>query len=121
MDEEVEIEAAAMLVAPAAALQLHDHDDDEQPQPVYCAVGGIGKNEEEWKANLQWVLANEPRSKRLVLAHLRRPPSRINMSSFLASSILLLLLFCFLLHNQTLQFILAASLYVRCFIQFIWS
>ncbi|KAG2655095.1 U-box domain-containing protein 33-like isoform X2 [Panicum virgatum] len=76
MEEEVE---AAAILGPAAALRLHDHDDDEQPQPVYCAVGGIGKNEEEWKANLQWVLANVPRSKRLVLAHLRRPPSRINM------------------------------------------
>ncbi|CAO2040145.1 unnamed protein product [Urochloa humidicola] len=70
----MEEEVGAAILGPAAALHLHD-DDEEQPQPVYCAVG-IGS---EWKANLQWVLANVPRSKRLVLAHLRRPPSRINM------------------------------------------
>ncbi|CAN6245562.1 unnamed protein product [Urochloa humidicola] len=71
MEEE---DVGAAILGPAAALHLDD-DDEEQPQPVYCAVG-IGS---EWKANLQWVLANVPRSKRLVLAHLRRPPSRINM------------------------------------------
>ncbi|PAN09032.1 hypothetical protein PAHAL_1G453400 [Panicum hallii] len=76
MEEEL---GEAIILGPAAALRLQDRDDDEQqPQPVYCAVGGIA-GKEEWKANLQWVLANVPRSKRLVLAHLRRPPSRINM------------------------------------------
>ncbi|KAM3257370.1 hypothetical protein ACQJBY_049587 [Aegilops geniculata] len=41
---------------------------------VYCAVG------KEWRANLRWVLANFPRSRhRLVLAHVHRPPHRINM------------------------------------------
>ncbi|CAL4886078.1 unnamed protein product [Urochloa decumbens] len=72
----MEEEVGAAILGPAAALHLHDDDEEEeQPPPVYCAVG-IGR---EWKANLQWVLANVPRSKRLVLAHLRRPPSRINM------------------------------------------
>ncbi|CAL5020300.1 unnamed protein product [Urochloa decumbens] len=72
----MEEEVGAAILGPAAALHLHDdEEEEEQPPPVYCAVG-IGR---EWKANLQWVLANVPRSKRLVLAHLRRPPSRINM------------------------------------------
>ncbi|KAL6591533.1 hypothetical protein ACP70R_050036 [Stipagrostis hirtigluma subsp. patula] len=53
------------------------HGGQEQEQAVYCAVGKEGAK--EWKANLQWVLANFPRTKRLVLAHLHRPPSRINM------------------------------------------
>ncbi|PUZ78323.1 hypothetical protein GQ55_1G443600 [Panicum hallii var. hallii] len=76
MEEEL---GEAIILGPAAALRLQDRDNDEQqPQPVYCAVGGTA-GKEEWKANLQWVLANVPRSKRLVLAHLRRPPSRINM------------------------------------------
>ncbi|CAL4967724.1 unnamed protein product [Urochloa decumbens] len=74
----MEEEVGAAILGPAAALHLHDDvEEEEQPPPVYCAVG-IGR---EWKANLQWVLANVPRSKRLVLAHLRRPPSRINMSA----------------------------------------
>jgi hypothetical protein len=106
MEEEL---GEAIILGPAAALRLQDRDDDEQqPQPVYCAVGGIA-GKEEWKANLQWVLANVPRSKRLVLAHLRRPPSRINMSAFLASC------FFFLLNQILHQFLLAASMYVVSF------
>ncbi|XP_062221464.1 U-box domain-containing protein 33-like isoform X2 [Phragmites australis] len=49
----------------------------QEEQVVYCAVGKEAAK--EWKANLQWVLANVPRSKRIVLAHLHRPASRINM------------------------------------------
>ncbi|KAL6911282.1 hypothetical protein ACP4OV_000087 [Aristida adscensionis] len=47
---------------------------------VLCAVA-LGKEAaaKEWKANLRWALANVARGKRLVLAHLHRPPSRINM------------------------------------------
>ncbi|KAM3275214.1 hypothetical protein ACQJBY_043897 [Aegilops geniculata] len=45
---------------------------------VYCAVGKEAGR--EWRANLRWVLANLPRSRhRLVLAHVHRPPHRINM------------------------------------------
>ncbi|VAI32316.1 unnamed protein product [Triticum turgidum subsp. durum] len=45
---------------------------------VYCAVGKEAGR--EWRANLRWVLANFPRSRhRLVLAHVHRPPHRINM------------------------------------------
>ena len=76
--------------------------EEEHAQAVYCAVGmgigigigiGIGTGSasqnqaqaaEEWKANLRWVLAAlAPRrsSRRLVLAHLRRPTSRINISA----------------------------------------
>ncbi|WVZ73088.1 hypothetical protein U9M48_021436 [Paspalum notatum var. saurae] len=80
-------------------------EDDEEEQLVYCAVGvgiaraGGGGNgnrketmakhkrkQQEWKANLQWVLANvaaasnsKRRRQRIVLVHLRRLPSRINM------------------------------------------
>ncbi|VAI81351.1 unnamed protein product [Triticum turgidum subsp. durum] len=44
-------------------------------EEVYCAVG---KEQWNWKANLRWVLANFP-GRRLVLAHVHRPPHRINM------------------------------------------
>ncbi|XBH69956.1 hypothetical protein VPH35_097720 [Triticum aestivum] len=45
---------------------------------VYRAVGKEAGR--EWRANLRWVLANFPRSRhRLVLAHVHRPPHRINM------------------------------------------
>lgn len=49
---------------------------------VYCAVGKEAAK--EWKANLQWALANFPRTRcnRLVLAHVHRPASRINMSTY---------------------------------------
>ncbi|GJM87403.1 hypothetical protein PR202_ga03353 [Eleusine coracana subsp. coracana] len=50
---------------------------EEEQQVVYCAVGKEAGR--EWKANLLWVLANLPRSKRLVFLHLHRPASRINM------------------------------------------
>jgi hypothetical protein len=63
---------------------------------------GVGR-EEDWKANLQWVLANVPRSRRLVLAHLRRPPSRINMSTCVASPSFLLLLLLLLAPQPTNQ------------------
>ncbi|KAF7104843.1 hypothetical protein CFC21_105710 [Triticum aestivum] len=49
-------------------------------EEVYCAVG---KEQWNWKANLRWVLANFP-GRRLVLAHVHRPPHRINMSKFLS-------------------------------------
>jgi hypothetical protein len=94
-----EEEAGAAILGPAAALHSHagagagagGGGEEQPPQqpPVYCAVG-VGR-EEDWKANLQWVLANVPRSRRLVLAHLRRPPSRINMSTCVASPSFLLL------------------------------
>jgi hypothetical protein len=53
---------------------------------VYYAEGiGTGSGSQEWKANLSWVLAAlAPRrssSRCLVLAHLRRPTSRINISA----------------------------------------
>ncbi|CAD6241624.1 unnamed protein product [Miscanthus lutarioriparius] len=72
----------------------HQHQnqetEEEHAQAVYCAVGigtGSGSRNQaqaakEWKANLRWVLAAlAPRrsSRRLVLAHLRRPTSRINI------------------------------------------
>ena len=44
-------------------------------EEVYCAVA---KEHWNWKANLRWVLANFP-GRRLVLAHVHRPPHRINM------------------------------------------
>ncbi|XP_044956782.1 U-box domain-containing protein 33-like isoform X1 [Hordeum vulgare subsp. vulgare] len=46
-----------------------------EEEEVYCAVG---KEQWNWKANLRWVLANFP-GRRLVLAHVHRPPHRINM------------------------------------------
>jgi hypothetical protein len=74
----------------------HQQTEEEHAQAVYCAVGiGTGSRNqaqaaEEWKANLRWVLAAlAPRrsSRRLVLvlvlAHLRRPTSRINISACL--------------------------------------
>nr|CAB3448384.1 unnamed protein product [Digitaria exilis] len=70
----MEEEEDAIVAPAAAALHLHGGGGGGGGDEVYCAVG-IGN----WKANLQWVLANVPRSKRLVLAHLRRPTSRINM------------------------------------------
>ncbi|NP_001168289.1 putative U-box domain protein kinase family [Zea mays] len=58
--------------------------EEEHAQAVYCAVGiGTGSGSQEWKDNLRWVLAAlAPRrssSRCLVLAHLRRPTSRINI------------------------------------------
>jgi hypothetical protein len=103
-----EEEAGAAILGPAAALHSHagagagagGGGEEQPPQqpPVYCAVG-VGR-EEDWKANLQWVLANVPRSRRLVLAHLRRPPSRINMSTCVASPSFFLLLLLLLLPPQ---------------------
>ncbi|KAM0906541.1 hypothetical protein ACQ4PT_016683 [Festuca glaucescens] len=57
-------------------------DDAEERADVYCAVGKDAGR--EWKANLRWVLADFPRSQChrrlvLVLAHVHRPPQRINM------------------------------------------
>jgi len=77
--------------------QQHQNQEteEEHAQAVYCAVGigtGSGSRNQaraakEWKANLRWVLAAlAPRrssSKRLVLAHLRRPTSRMNISACL--------------------------------------
>lgn len=64
----------------------HEEEEEEEVPAavVYCAVGKDGGR--EWKANLRWVLANFPhRSRRrfsLVLAHVHRPPHRVNMSMF---------------------------------------
>jgi hypothetical protein len=60
-------------------------DDAEERADVYCAVGKDAGR--EWRANLRWVLADFPRSQShrrlvLVLAHVHRPPQRINMSMF---------------------------------------
>ncbi|KAM0863938.1 hypothetical protein ACQ4PT_044247 [Festuca glaucescens] len=57
-------------------------DDAEERADVYCAVGKDAGR--EWRANLRWVLADFPRSQShrrlvLVLAHVHRPPQRINM------------------------------------------
>jgi hypothetical protein len=115
-----EEEAGAAILGPAAALHSHagagagagGGGEEQPPQqpPVYCAVG-VGR-EEDWKANLQWVLANVPRSRRLVLAHLRRPPSRINMSTCVASpSFLLLLLLLLLLAPQPTNQPTSSSIY----------
>jgi hypothetical protein len=91
------MQAAAPLPLPGqarAAAAAPDGDERGQPQPE-----GGGRHQqteeehaqaEEWKANLRWVLAAlAPRrsSRRLVLvlvlAHLRRPTSRINISACL--------------------------------------
>ena len=63
--------------------QIQNEEDEEAirrggsgEEEVYCAVGKAHWN---WKANLRWVLANFP-GRRLVLAHVHRPPHRINMS-----------------------------------------
>lgn len=55
---------------------------------VYCAVGKEAGR--EWRANLRWVLANFP-GRRLVLAHVHRPPHRINMSKHTTTTCLPLL------------------------------
>ncbi|KAJ1281685.1 hypothetical protein BS78_04G324800 [Paspalum vaginatum] len=104
--------AVGSILAPATTASAYERRPEPEPEPeeeeeehlVYCAVGigiaaaggnGNWKQEaawakhnqkQEWKANLQWALANvvaasggNSKRRRLVLSHLRRPPSRINM------------------------------------------
>lgn len=56
-------------------------EEEAEAEAVYCAVGKEAVK--EWKANLMWVLAAFPwrrRRSRIVLIHVHRPPSRVNMS-----------------------------------------
>uniref|UniRef100_A0A0E0GF23 RING-type E3 ubiquitin transferase n=1 Tax=Oryza nivara TaxID=4536 RepID=A0A0E0GF23_ORYNI len=55
-------------------------EEEAEAEAVYCAVGKEAVK--EWKANLMWVLAAFPwrrRRSRIVLIHVHRPPSRVNM------------------------------------------
>ncbi|KAL5208429.1 hypothetical protein ABZP36_032864 [Zizania latifolia] len=63
--------------APEAEVKEGGGEQRREEAAVYCAVGKeAGK---EWTANLQWVLGTFPRSRQLVLVHVLRPASRVNM------------------------------------------
>lgn len=58
-------------------LEERREENEELVEKVYVAVG---KEVKENKANLIWALQNSDRNKKLVIAHVHKPATTINIS-----------------------------------------